>query len=123
MAETKAHGRQRPVSREGARHFRLQRMTAVILIPLTILLVAMVAVLTGEDQQTAATALGHIPVALLMGLLVIAGAAHMRIGMHEIIIDYFRGGLQTLLSLLNWAFFAFIVVASLWALARLSLGL
>jgi succinate dehydrogenase / fumarate reductase, membrane anchor subunit len=72
----------------GLRDWRLQRWTAVALIPLGLYFAASMLWLATSDQMTAAAWLASPASALLVILFVLAGLAHAQIGLHEVFLDY-----------------------------------
>lgn len=109
-------------NREGARIRRLLHLTSGALIVLTVLLLALVLGLVGQDHASVRAVLAHPVVAGGLGLYMLVTVVHMRIGMQEILADYVRGSLLNVLAILNWLFALFILAASLFALAKLTLG-
>jgi succinate dehydrogenase / fumarate reductase, membrane anchor subunit len=73
---------------DGLRTWRLQRWTAVALIPLGLYFAASMLWLATSDQANAAAWLASPAAALLVIFFVIAGLAHAQIGLHEIFLDY-----------------------------------
>jgi succinate dehydrogenase / fumarate reductase, membrane anchor subunit len=73
---------------DGLRAWRLQRWTAVALIPLGLYFAASILWLATSDQMTAATWLASPVTALLVILFVLAGLAHAQVGLHEVFLDY-----------------------------------
>lgn len=119
---TQSHPRPRP-DRQGARNFRHQRTTAVLLAVLVPLAVFFVANLAGKGHDEVKAALASPLVALPLAALVLAGTYHMWIGMHEIIEDYIHGaGSNRTLRMLNSAYALGMAVICLLAVAKLTLG-
>ena len=58
--------------------------------------------------------------AILLALLFVIGAIHMRIGMAEIIADYIHGGLKGVLSALNWIVALAVIAGAAWAVYTIS---
>ena len=75
-------------ARSGLREWRLQRLTALALIPLGLYFVASILWLAKFDQVTAAAWLASPIPALLVILLLIAGLAHALIGLNSVLLDY-----------------------------------
>lgn len=75
-------------AKDGTEHFWRQRVTAVANVPLFIFFIGFLIKYNGAPYAEVVAALHNPIVALLMGLMVISGIVHMRIGMQEIIVDY-----------------------------------
>ena len=79
------HVRQLGSARDGLSEWRLQRLTAIALIPLSLYFVASVLWLATSDRITAAAWLGSPVTALLMMLFVLA---HALVGLRSVVLDY-----------------------------------
>ena len=75
-------------ARDGLREWRLQRLTAIALIPLGLYFAASVLRLATSSRMTAATWLGSPVTALLIILFVLTGLAHMLVGLRSVYLDY-----------------------------------
>ena len=82
------HVRQLGSARDGLSEWRLQRLTAVALIPLGLYFAISVLWLAKSDQVTAATWLASPVTALLVMLFVLAGLAHALVGLRSVVLDY-----------------------------------
>jgi len=82
------HVRQLGSARDGLSEWRLQRLTAIALIPLGLYFAASVLWLAKSDQVTAATWLASPVTALLVMLFVLAGLAHALVGLRSVVLDY-----------------------------------
>ncbi len=80
--------RQLGTAREGLQEWRLQRRTALALIPLGLYFVASLLRLVTSDQLTAAAWLSSPVPALLTILFVAALLAHVVVGLRSILVDY-----------------------------------
>jgi succinate dehydrogenase / fumarate reductase membrane anchor subunit len=80
--------RQLGSARDGLKEWRLQRWTALALIPLGLYFAASVLWLTKTDNATATTWLGSPVPALLVILFVLAGLMHASIGLRSVLLDY-----------------------------------
>jgi succinate dehydrogenase / fumarate reductase membrane anchor subunit len=75
-------------ARDGLRESRLQRLTAIAVIPLSLYFAASILSLAISDRKTAADWLALPVPALLVIVLVLAGIAHALIGVHSVVLDY-----------------------------------
>jgi succinate dehydrogenase / fumarate reductase membrane anchor subunit len=80
--------RQLGSAREGLQEWRLQRLTAVALIPLGLYFAASILWLATSDRTTAAAWLASPVPALLVILFVLAGITHALIGVRSVFLDY-----------------------------------
>jgi succinate dehydrogenase / fumarate reductase, membrane anchor subunit len=96
-------------AKEGTEHFWVQRMSAVAMVPLAIFFIIFLIRYAGAPYEEVIGALSNPIVAVLFGMMVIAGLVHMRIGIQEIIVDYVHHeGLKFLVLMLN-TFFAMLI--------------
>jgi succinate dehydrogenase / fumarate reductase membrane anchor subunit len=110
-------------ARGGTGDFWRLRVAAVALIILSLYFLGFVISLNGADYATVHAALAQPFTALMIGLFVLVGLIHMRLGMQEIIEDYVHVEGQRLALLILSTFFCVVVgVASIFALLKLTLG-
>jgi succinate dehydrogenase / fumarate reductase membrane anchor subunit len=110
-------------ARDGLREWRLQRLTAIALIPLGLYFAASILWLAKSDQETAAAWLGSPIPALLVILFVLAGLAHALIGVRSVLLDYVHTRARLLAAeLLVRAAAVIITGASVLAVLKLFLG-
>ena len=110
-------------ARNGLQEWRLQRLTAIALIPLGLYFAASMLRLATSDQVTAATWLASPVAALLVILFVLAGLAHGLVGLRSVLVDYVhtRAGLLAA-ELLVRAAVVILGGASMLAVLKLFLG-
>jgi succinate dehydrogenase / fumarate reductase membrane anchor subunit len=75
-------------ARNGLQEWRLQRLTAIALIPLGLYFAVSILRLATSDQMTAAAWLASPVPALLVILFVLAGLAHALVGLRSVFADY-----------------------------------
>ena len=80
--------RQLGSERDGLQEWRLQRLTALALIPLGLYFAASILWLATSDRTTAAAWLASPVPALLVILFVLAGITHALIGVRSVFLDY-----------------------------------
>ncbi|MBB4009198.1 succinate dehydrogenase, hydrophobic membrane anchor protein [Allorhizobium taibaishanense] len=92
-------------AKDGTEHFWRQRLTAVANVPLFLFFIFFMLTHAGAPYADVVSALSNPIVAVLMGLVVLSGLIHMRIGMQEIISDYIHNELVKMsLTMLNTFF-------------------
>ncbi len=108
-------------ARNGTDHWWMQRVTAIALVPLTLIFSGYVIYLTGADQATVAAALGSPFGAVVALLTIVAAFYHLKLGLQVVIEDYIHGESVKIAALLFADFFC-IVVGLACALAVLTLA-
>jgi succinate dehydrogenase / fumarate reductase membrane anchor subunit len=115
--------RQLGSARDGLGEWRLQRLTAIALIPLGLYFAASILWLATSDQVAAATWLASPPGALLVIFFVLAGLAHALVGLRSVFFDYVHTRASLFVAnLLVRAAVAILAGASVLAVLKLFLG-
>ena len=110
-------------ARSGLQEWRLQRWTAVALIPLGLYFVASILRLATSDQVTAAAWLASPVPALLVILFVLAALAHAVVGLRSVLADYVHTRVRVIAAELLVRFVTIILAgASVLAVLKLFLN-
>ena len=109
-------------AKEGTGHFFTQRLTGIANLFLITAFVILLIALHNGTYADVRIAFTNPLVGLIIALVVVSGAVHMRIGMQVIIEDYVHGGLRVILQILNTFFAILVAAASLFAIVKLSFG-
>ena len=108
---------------DGLREWRLQRLTAIALIPLGLYFAASILWLATSDQTTARAWLASPVPALLVILFVLAGLMHALVGLRSVLLDYVHTRARLLAAeLLVRAVAVILASAGVLAVLKLFLG-
>jgi succinate dehydrogenase / fumarate reductase membrane anchor subunit len=110
-------------AKDGTGHFWSIRLSAVALIPLSLFAVGWLLSLRGAGYEAVRGSLAQPLVALPIGLFILVGLHHMRLGMQIIIEDYIHaeGGKLSLL-VLNTFFTVAIGAAVVFSILKIAFG-
>ncbi len=111
-------------AKAGTEHWWHQRVTAIAGIPLVIFLVGYLLVHRGASRAEIVASMHNPIVAILMVLTVFNLVWHMRLGLQVVIEDYVHTDhTKYALLLINTFFAVVMVVAALYAILKMSIGL
>ncbi|TYT23650.1 succinate dehydrogenase, hydrophobic membrane anchor protein [Luteimonas viscosa] len=107
--------------KSGTHHFWVQRLTAIILVPLVVWFILVLLSLVGADLETARATIARPWNAILFAIFLVAMFWHARLGLQVVIEDYVH---TRALELALQLFVAFLcglgAIASLYAIARIA---
>lgn len=107
-------------AKQATREFKTQRLTGMLNVLFTIFFVWFVVRLAGQDRAEMVEIVRHPLVALGIVLLIVNVSVHMRIGMHEIIMDYLDETKQNRMAkLANSAFAVLVPAVTILAVAKI----
>jgi succinate dehydrogenase / fumarate reductase, membrane anchor subunit len=110
-------------ARDGLREWRLQRRSALALVPLGLYFAASILQLATSDQTTAAAWLGAPVPALLTSLFMLIALVHAAVGIRSVLADYVHARRRLVAaSLLLSAAAVILAGASVFAVLKLFLG-
>ena len=107
-------------ARLGSQENWLVHLTSVALAPLTIGFVWLLLTLLHKDYNGVRAELASPLPSILLLLFILAGIAHMHIGMRSIILDYVQGHARAWTLIANTALAAALAMACVFAAARIA---
>ena len=106
----------------GTSHHIFQRGTAIIMIPLVIWFIYSIISHSGDSHAEFMTWVGQVQTAVPLGLLIIAGFFHMRLGLEIVIDDYITNpDRRSMLQFLNTLVALILGAIALWSVIAISL--
>jgi succinate dehydrogenase / fumarate reductase, membrane anchor subunit len=110
-------------ARDGVRHWWLQRLTSVALVPLTVWFVVSLLALPSLGHATLLAWMSQSSTALLLILLVLVAAWHSQLGLRVVVEDYVHGPGMKTLSLVSITFaHVLLAAAGVFAVLRVAFG-
>lgn len=110
-------------AKEGVRHWWVQRLTSVALVPLTVWFVVSLLFLPSFDHATVVAWIGQLWTAVFLILLVLAATWHSQLGVRVVVEDYVHGsGVKTLTLALLTFLHVVVAVAGVLAILKVALG-
>ena len=101
----------------GVKHWRQQRITSILLIPLTVWFLIFMSINIGEDYVDVKSSLEQPFNIIMMSLFVIATLLHLQQGLQVIIEDYFY---KKTFLVFNNVFCGFLMIVGLFSLLKLA---
>ena len=106
----------------GVGHFKHQRVTAIVLIPLTLWFAVSALGLIGATEVSVLIFLSNPLNAVLMGSFVLISLYHLALGVQEVIVDYVpHEGFKLFLMFCNYGFAFLVAAACAIALLRITI--
>jgi succinate dehydrogenase / fumarate reductase, membrane anchor subunit len=108
---------------DGVRHWWLQRLTSIALVPLTVWFVVSLLALPSLGYSTLVAWMSQSSTALLLILLVLTAAWHSQLGVRVVVEDYVHGAGARTLTLVVIAFaHVLLAAAGVFAILRVAFG-
>ena len=108
---------------DGVRHWWLQRLTSIALVPLTVWFVVSLLALPSLGYSTLVAWMSQSSTALLLILLVLTAAWHSQLGVRVVVEDYLHGAGARTLTLVVIAFaHVLLAAAGVFAILRVAFG-
>ena len=101
----------------GIKHWRRQRITSILLIPLTVWFLIFMSIKIGKDYEDVKSSLEQPFNIVMMALFIIATFLHLQQGLQVVIEDYFY---KKTFLVLNNVFCGFLMIVGLFSLLKLA---
>ena len=109
-----------PSHDRGTTHFIRERLSSLLLIPLTVWFIATMVAYVGADHAAVVALLSDPIDLVLMASFVIVGMYHSALGVQVVIEDYFANPRRRTLIIANYAAHILVVIVCLYALVRIA---
>jgi succinate dehydrogenase / fumarate reductase membrane anchor subunit len=109
-------------AKEGVRHWWLQRLTSIALVPLTIWFVVSLLALPSFEHVTVVAWMAQSWTALLLVLFILVVTWHSQLGVRVIVEDYVHGGAKTLTLVVITFIHALVAAAGIFAVLKVAFG-
>lgn len=109
-------------AKEGVRHWWLQRLTSIALVPLTIWFVVSLLSLPSFEHVTVVSWMAQSWTALLLILFILVATWHSQLGVRVVVEDYVHGGSKTLTLVLITFIHAVVAAAGIFAVLKVAFG-
>ena len=107
-------------AKAGTEHFVKQRLTAIALIPLSILFLYYFAPSLGSGHEAVVATFGRPVPALVTIMFIMSVFSHLRMGLQVVIEDYVHGRAQMRLMIVNALLWRGAAVAGVFAVAKIA---
>ncbi len=110
------------MAEKGTPHFIFQRVTALVMIPLTLWFVVSLIAHAGDSRTELMEWIAHWHVAVPLSILLLAGFFHMRLGIEVVIDDYIhKPDTRSMLHFLNTLFALILGAIAVWSVVAITL--
>jgi len=109
-------------AKEGVRHWWLQRLTSIALVPLTIWFVVSLLSLPSFEHVTVISWIAQSWTALLLILFILVATWHSQLGVRVVVEDYVHGGAKTLTLVVITFIHALLAAMGVFAVLKVAFG-
>ena len=109
-------------AKEGVRHWWLQRLTSIALVPLTVWFVVSLLSLPSFEHVTVISWIAQSWTALLLILFILVATWHSQLGVRVVVEDYVHGGSKTLTLVVITFIHALLAAMGVFAVLKVAFG-